>query len=56
MVSKLWSNRFLETNDIHGFFPNIFFKLGAPTRVAEATDVPKKRTHLDDAIAQAHPP
>ena len=54
-MSKLWSNRFLEANDINGFFPNIFFKLGAPSCVAEATDVPKKRAHLDDAVAQAHP-
>ena len=56
MVPKLCSNRFLEPDDIDGFFPNILFKLGAPPCVTEATDVPKKRTHLDDAIAQAHPP
>ena len=56
LVTKISFNGFLEPYYINPFFPDVVAELGAPPRVAEATDVPNEHPHLDDAVSQADPP
>ena len=56
LVTKISFNGFLEPYYIYPFFPDVVAKLGAPPRVAEATDVPNEHPHLDDAVLQADTP